>query len=57
MGGFLLTVGRLVPMTSLRQRDREFEALRAQARQANPGLYRKIEESKKIENVSPILNP
>jgi uncharacterized protein (DUF433 family) len=41
----------------LLQHDREFDALRAQARQASPGLYRKIEESKKIEKVSQILNP
>src|SRR5216684_1352987 len=30
----------------LRQDDHEFEALRAQAREANPGLYKKIEEAK-----------
>jgi uncharacterized protein (DUF433 family) len=41
----------------LRQHDREFETLRAQARQANPGLYRKLEESRKIEKVSQLLNP
>src|SRR5271168_4250100 len=33
----------------LREHDREFEALRAQARQTNPALYKKLEESKKIE--------
>jgi hypothetical protein len=42
---------------SLRQRDQEFESLRAQARQANPGLYKSLEESKKIEEVSQRLNP
>ena len=41
----------------LRQHDQEFEALRAQARQANPELYKKLEESKKIEQVSQRLNP
>jgi uncharacterized protein (DUF433 family) len=41
----------------LRQHDREFEALRSQAQAANPGLYKKLEESKKIEEVSQRLNP
>jgi uncharacterized protein (DUF433 family) len=41
----------------LRQHDREFEALRAQARRANPSLHKKLEESKKIEEVSQRLNP
>lgn len=36
----------------LRQHDREFEALRAQARQSNPTLYKKLEESRKSEKVS-----
>jgi uncharacterized protein (DUF433 family) len=40
----------------LRQQDREFENLRLQARQANPGLYKKLDESRKIENVSQRLN-
>jgi uncharacterized protein (DUF433 family) len=43
--------------SSLRQHDRGFEALRAQARQANPGLYKKLEESKKVEQVNQRLNP
>ncbi len=30
----------------LRDNDREFEALRAQARQANPGLHKKLEEAR-----------
>ncbi len=30
----------------LRQNDREFETLRAQARQANPSLYKKLEEAR-----------
>ena len=30
----------------LRDNDREFEALRAQARQANPGRYKKLEEAR-----------
>lgn len=30
----------------LRQNDREFEALRARAQQANPGLYKKLEETR-----------
>jgi uncharacterized protein (DUF433 family) len=41
----------------LRQHDREFEALRAQARQANPTLHKKLEESQKIEEVSQRLTP
>jgi uncharacterized protein (DUF433 family) len=41
----------------LLQHDREFESLRAQARQANPGLYNSFEEAKKIEEVSQRLNP
>ena len=41
----------------LQQHDREFEALRAQVRRANPSLHRKLEESKKIEEVSQRLNP
>ncbi len=41
----------------LREHDREFEALRAQAQRANPSLHRKLEESKKIEEVSQRLNP
>jgi uncharacterized protein (DUF433 family) len=41
----------------LRQHDREFEVLRAQAREANPGLYRTLEEAKQIEEVSQRLNP
>lgn len=40
----------------LRQNDREFESLRTLARQANPGLYKKLEESNKIEKVSQRLN-
>jgi len=36
----------------LRQHDREFEALRAEARQANPGLYKKLEDSHKVEEVT-----
>jgi uncharacterized protein (DUF433 family) len=40
----------------LRQHDREFESLRAQARQTNPGLYKKFEESKKIEEVTQRLD-
>ena len=40
----------------LRQSDREFEALRSQARKANPDLYRKLDESKKIEKVNRLLN-
>ena len=30
----------------LRQNDQEFEALRAQAREANPGLYKKLEAAR-----------
>jgi uncharacterized protein (DUF433 family) len=41
----------------LQQHDPEFEALRAQARQANPSLHKKLEESKKVEEVSQRLNP
>jgi len=41
----------------LQQHDREFEELRAQARHANPALYKELEESKKIEKVSQRLNP
>jgi len=41
----------------LRQHDREFEALRAQGRRANPAVYKKLEESKKIEKVSQRLDP
>jgi uncharacterized protein (DUF433 family) len=41
----------------LRQHDGEFESLRAQARQANPSLYKSLEEAKKIEAVSQRLNP
>jgi uncharacterized protein (DUF433 family) len=41
----------------LQQHDREFDALRAQAREANPGLYRTLEEAKKIDEVSQRLNP
>jgi uncharacterized protein (DUF433 family) len=41
----------------LRQHDREFESLRAQARQSNPGLYKTLEEARKIEEVSQRLNP
>src|ERR1700675_4742274 len=33
----------------LRQHDREFEKLRAQARQVNPGLYKRLEEARKGE--------
>ena len=33
----------------LRQGDREFESLRTQARQANPDLYKKLEDARKIE--------
>jgi uncharacterized protein (DUF433 family) len=41
----------------LRQHDREFESLRAQARQSNPGLNKTLEEARKIEEVSQRLNP
>jgi hypothetical protein len=41
----------------LLQNDREFERLRAQAYQANPGLYKSLEEAKRIEEVSQRLNP
>lgn len=41
----------------LRRSDREFENLRAQSRQANPDLYKKLEKVKKIEEVNQILNP
>jgi uncharacterized protein (DUF433 family) len=40
----------------LRQHDQEFEALRAQAQQANPELYKKLEESEKVQEVSYRLN-
>jgi uncharacterized protein (DUF433 family) len=40
----------------LQQNDGEFESLRTRARQANPGLYKKLEESKKIGKVSQRLN-
>ena len=41
----------------LQQHDREFEELRAQARRANPQLYSKLEESKKVGQVGQRLNP
>ena|SRR5271157_2635257 len=41
----------------LRQNDREFESLRAQSRQANPGLHKKLEEARKVEEVKQLLNP
>lgn len=41
----------------LRQHDQEFEALRAQAQRANPGLYKKLEESEKVQEVSHPLSP
>jgi len=41
----------------LRQHDREFETLRAQARQSNPDLYKTLEEARKIEETSQRLNP
>ncbi len=40
----------------LRRNDREFETLRARARQANPDLYEKLEKAKKIEEVIQVLN-
>ena len=40
----------------LRQHDREFDTLRAQARQVNPGLYKRLEEAKKVEEVKQQLN-
>jgi len=40
----------------LRQNDREFETLRTQARRANPDLYKKLEEAKKVEEVIQVLN-
>lgn len=42
--------------SSLRQNDREFETLRAQARQANPDLYKKLEKARKVEEVIQVLN-
>jgi Protein of unknown function (DUF433) len=41
----------------LRKSDQEFEALRAQARQASPTLYKKLEEARKVETVSQFPNP
>jgi hypothetical protein len=41
----------------LRQSDREFESLRAQARLANPDLYKKLEDARKIEKVCQRLDP
>jgi uncharacterized protein (DUF433 family) len=35
----------------MRQHDREFDTLRAQARQTNSVLYKKLEEGRKIEQV------
>jgi uncharacterized protein (DUF433 family) len=35
----------------LRQSDQEFESLRTQAQQANPDLYKKLEDARKIERV------
>jgi len=35
----------------LRQNDREFDTLRAQARQVNPGLYKRLEAAKKVEEI------
>ena len=35
----------------LRQNDPEFDTLRAHARQLNPGLYKRLEEAKKVEEV------
>jgi uncharacterized protein (DUF433 family) len=40
----------------LRRNDGEFESLRAQARQANPGLYKKLGDAKKVEEVIQVLN-
>jgi uncharacterized protein (DUF433 family) len=40
----------------LRQHDREFDTLRAQARQINPSLYKRLEEAKKVEQVKQQLN-
>jgi uncharacterized protein (DUF433 family) len=40
----------------LRQHDREFDTLRAQARQLNPGLYKRLEEARKVEEVKQQLN-
>jgi uncharacterized protein (DUF433 family) len=40
----------------LSQNDREFETLRAKARQANPDLYKKLEAAKKFEEVIQVLN-
>jgi len=40
----------------LRQSDREFEALRTKARQANPDLFKKLESAKKVEEVIQVLN-
>jgi uncharacterized protein (DUF433 family) len=40
----------------LRRNDGEFETLRAQARQANPDLYKKLEKAKKLEEVIQVLN-
>ncbi|MGB2605545.1 MAG: DUF433 domain-containing protein [Candidatus Sulfotelmatobacter sp.] len=41
----------------LRQSDREFESLRAQARRANPDLYKKLDDARKIEKVCQRLDP
>jgi len=40
----------------LRQEDGEFESLRAQARRKNPSLYKKLEESRKVEEVNQRLD-
>jgi len=40
----------------LRQSDREFDTLRAHARQANPNLYAKIDDAKKVAEVTQHLN-
>jgi uncharacterized protein (DUF433 family) len=40
----------------LRQNDREFEELRARARAANPALYKKLEEARKVEKVDELLD-
>lgn len=41
----------------LRQRDREFDTLRAQARQVNPSLYTRLEAATKVEEIKQQLNP
>jgi hypothetical protein len=41
----------------LRHNDKEFDSLRAQTRQTNPALYKRLDEARKVEEVKQALNP